>query len=463
MKKLGFFAVLFVFLWAFPGIGSAAQAGTHIYLDGKELNLSSNGQVQEVKGSVMIPIRVVMEELGFKVNWENKTGTVTIQKADTSIKLVVDKKTATVNGSQTTVPVAPYLKGDTTMVPLRFISEQMGLKVTWENTTKSVFLITPNTNGGNTSEPGNGQADSNAAISGISFSDNRLVIAVHGKVKPEVFKMTGPDRIVMDVPHARFDESFPAGILDSNQNGAIKVDGYPDVSQIRFSLYNNNPSTVRIVLDLNKTKNYELINANDGLIIVDLNKGTTETPVTPPGTNGKKLVVLDAGHGGTDPGAISVKSRKEKDFNLAVVLKVEKLLKNNKNIDLVLTRSGDTYPTLSDRVKIAEKLKADIFVSVHANSGSASASGVETYYTRNSSLELAKVMHKYLVKSSGITDRKVRYASLHVTRETTMPAVLLECGYLSNKNDEALLYTEEFQNKVAEGIVAGIKEYLKVQ
>ncbi|WP_068617239.1 N-acetylmuramoyl-L-alanine amidase family protein [Paenibacillus tuaregi] len=462
MKKLGFFAVLFFFLWAFPGIGSAADSGTHIYLDGKELSLSKNGQVQEIKGSVMIPIRVVMEELGFNVNWENKTGTVTIQKADTTIKLVVGKKAATVNGVQTTVPVAPYLKGDTTMVPLRFISEQMGLKVTWVSKTKSVYLITPSEGSGNNGS-GNGQAGGNASITGISFSDNRLIVALSGKVKPSVFKMADPDRIVIDVPNARFDDTFPDGMLDSTQNGSIQVDGYPDVSKVRYSLFNNNPSTVRIVLDLNKAKNYELINAGDGLLIVDLNKGSSETPVTPPGTSGKKLVVLDAGHGGTDPGAISVKNRKEKDFNLAVVLKVEALLKNNKNIDLVLTRSGDTYPTLSDRVKIAEKLKADIFISVHANSGPAAASGVETYYTRNSSQELAKVMHKYLVKSSGLTDRKVRYASLHVTRETTMPAVLLECGFLSNKNDEALLYTEEFQNKVAEGIVAGIKEYLKVQ
>ncbi|RUT36027.1 AMIN domain-containing protein [Paenibacillus zeisoli] len=455
MKKLGFFAVLFVFLLAFPGMGSAAEASTHIYLDGKELNLSSANQVQEVNGSVMIPIRVVMEELGFNVSWENKTGTVTIKNADTLIKLVVGKKTATVNGTTAIVPVAPYLKGDTSMIPLRFISEQMGMKVNWDHTTKSVQLITPRSDSGNTSQ-------TDALISGISYSDNRLIIAASGKVTPNVFKMTGPDRIVIDVPHARFDNTFPAGVLDSNQMGSIQINGYPDVSQVRFSLYSTNPSTVRIVLDLNYAKNYELVNAGDGLIILDLNKGSS-TPVTPPGTSGKKLVVLDAGHGGTDPGAISIKGRREKDFNLAVVLKVEALLKNNKNIDLVLTRSGDTYPTLSDRVKIAEKLKADIFISVHANAGAAAATGVETYYTRNSSLQLANVMHKYLVKASGLTDRKVRYASLHVTRETTMPAVLLECGYLSNTKDEALLYTETFQNKVAEGIVAGIKEYLKVQ
>ncbi|MOA25537.1 Sporulation-specific N-acetylmuramoyl-L-alanine amidase [compost metagenome] len=125
-----------------------------------------------------------------------------------------------------------------------------------------------------------------------------------------------------------------------------------------------------------------------------------------------------------------------------------------------MTRDSDTYPTLQERAKLANSMNADIFISIHANSGSSTASGVETYYTRSESLALANVMHKYLVQSSGLTDRKVRTKSLHVTRETTMPAVLLECGYLSNSKDDALLYTEDFQNNVADGIAKGIKEYL---
>ncbi|MBP1999607.1 N-acetylmuramoyl-L-alanine amidase [Paenibacillus shirakamiensis] len=457
MKKVGWLVGLFLFLWAFPGMGHAAAGGTHIYLDGKELNLSKNGQVQEVKGSIMIPIRVVMEELGFQVSWE-KTGTIHIKDSNTTIQLNVNSKIAKVNGKQVSILAAPYLKGDTSMVPLRFISEQMGIQVSWVQKTQSVYLVTPDGN-----KPGGNDGNGLSSITGISFSDNRLLISVHGKVTPNVFKMTGPNRIVVDIPNTNFGSTFPSGMLDSHQSGQISVTGYPDLSKVRYSLYNDAPSTVRIVLDLNYAKNYGVTNAGDGLLIIDLNKEDTSTPTKPPGSSGKKLVVLDAGHGGSDPGAISVTSRKEKDFNLAVVLKVEQLLKNNSGIDLVLTRSSDTYPSLKDRVKIAENLKADIFISVHANSGSAVASGVETYYSRDSSIPLAKIMHKYLVKSSGLTDRKVRYSSLHVTRETTMPAVLLECGYLSNKNDAALLYTNDFQNRVAEGIVMGIKEYLGVK
>ncbi|GJM74875.1 hypothetical protein HMSSN036_70910 [Paenibacillus macerans] len=103
-----------------------------------------------------------------------------------------------------------------------------------------------------------------------------------------------------------------------------------------------------------------------------------------------------------------------------------------------------------------------MFVSIHGNSidPPANPSGSETYYTREESIPLANVMHSHLVQATGLADRKVRYSSLHVTRETTMPAVLLEVGYLSNKNDESLMYGEEFQQRVAEGVVAGVKEYL---
>jgi N-acetylmuramoyl-L-alanine amidase len=114
---------------------------------------------------------------------------------------------------------------------------------------------------------------------------------------------------------------------------------------------------------------------------------------------------------------------------------------------------------LSDRSNLANKLNADIFVSIHGNSGPSTATGVETFYTRSDSAQLAKVMHKYLVQSTGLADRKVKTQSLHVTRETKMPAVLLECGFLSNSNDESKMFTEQFQDSVANGIVKGIKEY----
>ncbi|MNW52612.1 Sporulation-specific N-acetylmuramoyl-L-alanine amidase [compost metagenome] len=407
----------------------------------------------------------------------------------------MDQSAATVNGKEVKLSVAPKLMSDTVIVPIRFVSEQMGLGVGWDNSSKTVYLNSPdsgsdsgsgsnagsgtnngnnnngsnnnsNNNNGSDNNGGSGGSDSNvdnsnanlANVAGISFQNNQLMIAVDKNVTPSIFKMSAPDRIVVDLPNTKFANTFASNqTLDSTMNGYFDVTEYPEVSKVRYALFNNNPSTVRIVIDLNNASNYSLTQNSDGLIIVDLD-GDSNSGF--PINNGKKLVVLDAGHGGSDPGAISVTKKKEKDFNLAVALKVQALLKNEANIELVMTRESDTYPTLQDRAKLANSLNATIFISIHANSGSATASGVETYYSRSESIALANVMHKYLVESSGLSDRKVRSKSLHVTRETTMPAVLLECGYLSNKNDDALLYTEDFQNSVAQGIVKGIKEYL---
>lgn len=485
MKKKGLAALVFAWmlLMVMAQTGQAAPGSTSIYLDGKALALPENGQVQNVNGNVMIPIRVVAEELGFDVNYEKKTSTVTIKQSGTTLILNVNKTTASVNGSEVKLPIAPKLAEDTTLVPMRFVGEQMGLKVSWDNAAKSAYLTSSSSgsgsgnagNAGSGTDSGTGTDGQQpgtvvppvdpaelAKVTGIGFSNNSLMIAVDKNVTPSIFTMSGPERLVIDLPQTQFAETLANGApLDVNKSGAIEVTDYPDVSKVRYALFSSNPSTVRIVLDLNHKVNYELVNDNDGLIFVNLNMDPSQGGNS--GGVGKKTVVLDAGHGGSDPGAISVTKKKEKDFNLAVVLKVQKLLQNDPNINLVLTRESDTYPTLPDRVKIAENVGADIFISVHANSGSASASGVETYYTRAASQDLAKVMHKHLVQASGLADRKVRTQSLHVTRETTMPAVLLECGYLSNKNDDALLATDEYRSKVAQGIADGIKEYLGLQ
>ncbi|MFU1795553.1 N-acetylmuramoyl-L-alanine amidase [Paenibacillus azoreducens] len=473
MKKIGFMAVfLFVFLLAFPHNGQAAAGGAKIYLDDKELNLSGNAKVENVNGNIMIPFRVVGENLGFNVAWEEKTRTVTIQKDSTVMKLVVDQKTADVNGKKVSMDIAPILRTDTVIVPLRFVSEEMGLTVDWDNTKKIVYLFTQdygigNSNNGagagsgNQTNPG---SNATAEVSGISFQDNQLMIATTGQVKADSFKMTGPDRIVIDLQNAEFSNTFSNNSpLDQHFTGSLDISGYPDVSKIRYSLYNDNPSTIRVVIDLTHAKNYKLTN-NNGLYIVDLNTSDSSTPANPGGGSGKKTVVIDAGHGAKDPGTTGITGKKEKDFNLALVLKVGDILKQDPNLNVVLTRSDDTFLELKDRAKIANDLKADAFVSIHANSaGSSAASGTETYYQRDASKEFANVMHKHLVQAAGLSDRGVRYGNFHVIRETKMPAVLLEVGYLSNKNDEAALFSESFQQRVAQGIADGIKEYLGVE
>jgi N-acetylmuramoyl-L-alanine amidase len=109
-------------------------------------------------------------------------------------------------------------------------------------------------------------------------------------------------------------------------------------------------------------------------------------------------------------------------------------------------------------VNLANSLKADLFLSVHANSYYKATNGTETYYTRANSQAFAKLLHKNAVAATGFKDGGVRTAGFKVIKYTTMPAVLLEVGYLSNASDGPKLFTEALQNRVAAAIAASIKQ-----
>ncbi|QSF43143.1 N-acetylmuramoyl-L-alanine amidase [Paenibacillus tianjinensis] len=477
MKKFAFMLLLMLFVLILPEHGQAAAGNNQIFLDGKELTAGQEVPVENVNSSIMVPLRMIAENLGYKVGWNQTSKTVTIEQQGKTVKLIVDQTTASVDDKTVILTNAPLNRSGTTLVPIRFVSEQFGLTVSWDNTQKVVNLITPETGGNNTGSD-SGASDGGTSVvvppaettnnltmvNGISFSENRLTIAMEGNAVPKVSKMSGPDRIVVDLPNATFSDLFGTGqVLDPNLNGSLSVTDYPDVSGVRYSLYSTNPYTVRFVIDLKTPKNYSVDISGDTskLVVIDLNAVSTGDTATQPGNSGRKLIVLDAGHGAKDSGAIGVTKKYEKNFNLAVVLKAAELLKKESNIDVVLTRSDDTFLELKDRAAMANNLHADLFISVHANSSASSAAtGSETYYQRASSKALASVMHKYLVQATGLSDRGVRYGNFHVIRETTMPAVLLEVGYLSNKGDESLLFSEALQNRVAAGMVSGIKEYL---
>lgn len=511
MRKFRFL-LFFCFLWlVFPSL-SHASGGPNLYLNG--VLLSPSSKIEMIKGTTMIPIRVVVEELGFKVDWEKKTRTVTIHNDKKSISLVIDKKTATVNDKKVTLDVPPTLRGDTTLIPLRFVGQQMGLVVNWDNKSKSVHLFTSD-DGSDVTEPetpttspgkgnsgsgsigkGNGSSNnsSNSGNTGtgtdgttnkpadpspgvvlpeasqvqtIVFSDNRVVIGVDKSVKPTQQVLSNPDRIVIDLPNTKFSDLFYNGnTFAPNGQSEILVSDHAYVDKIRFSQFSDNPSTIRIVVDLKQKHEFQLSTTTDpNTVVIDLNDGIAPTdPSTIPPKSGKYVVIIDPGHGDHDSGAVSVNKRYEKNFNLALGLKVFELFQNDPDIDLVITRSDDTFLELSERVAIAKQYNADLFVSIHANSvNKPTISGTETYYSRDESLPLAEVMHKNMVAAAKLPDRSVRKKSLHVTRETTMPAVLLEVGYLTNQNDEQTLFTEEFQYNVAQGIRNGIREYLGLQ
>lgn len=219
MKKFSLMLFLLLFVLVLPEHGHAAAANSKIYLDGKEITAGQKVPVENVNDTIMVPLRLISESLGYTVGWDQKSKTVTIEQQGKVIKLIVNQKTASVDDKTVQLSTAPVLRSDTTLVPIRFISEQFGLTVTWDNAKKIVYLITPgssNENGSSNGNSGNGGSEvvvppvdptkNLTMINGLSFSENRLSIAMEGNSAPKVSVMTGPDRLVIDFPNATFSD-----------------------------------------------------------------------------------------------------------------------------------------------------------------------------------------------------------------------------------------------------------------
>ena len=174
--------------------------------------------------------------------------------------------------------------------------------------------------------------------------------------------------------------------------------------------------------------------------------------------NGVFLVVLDPGHGGDDPGAV-VGEALEKDINLSVALLVREQLEQQEGVVVLMTRDRDVYPSLTERADYANREQADLFVSIHANSlEDDSYAGLITFYhpDKHSSRTFAKTIQAAVTAASGGLDRGVRSEDFAVLRETEMPAVLVETGFMTCLEELALLLDADYQKLLAQGIAQGI-------
>lgn len=183
------------------------------------------------------------------------------------------------------------------------------------------------------------------------------------------------------------------------------------------------------------------------------------TPIIPaaPTVTGKVKVVLDAGHGGTEPGC-EFTGVLEKNITLAVTLALKEKLEES-GIDVVLTREGDQDVSLDERCAIANAASADLFVSIHCNSyiDDTSINGFEGYYYQDeNSKRLADLILGAAGNYPSIKTRNVKEENYKVLRDTKMPATLLEIGYLSNKAERTNLQSSEYQNTLAQAIFEGI-------
>ena len=286
-----------------------------------------------------------------------------------------------------------------------------------------------------------------------------------------------PERFVVDIIDVAFEES-----LRSNQFKETQF-----VANVRFGLATLGKPVTRIVFDLKKNdlkadiikssskksltiviapnkpdnnskeKSAELVNESQA---AKEEESGLDLSGIPAHKNLQKKVVIDAGHGGYDPGA-SYGGHDEKDITLAISRKVKAILEA-KGVKAYLTRSEDRFISLAERVEISKSISPNLFVSVHVNAIATNPAmdGLQTYYYSSNGYKVAKVMHKELLDQVKMPNRNIRKAAFWVCKYTKAPSVLLELGFMTNKKERKKIVTEDYQDKLAKAIASGIIKYI---
>jgi N-acetylmuramoyl-L-alanine amidase len=342
----------------------------------------------------------------------------------------------------------------------------------------------------------------------------RIVVDIGTLREYSPHELPSPDRIFVDIYQAKLNPIL------HNKTYLVKNDY---INQIRIA--QRSPNTVRVVVDLdfNKVKRFQVWPAFDPFrIVIDIYPLETRSDTSPekppqpaqPTKEGYSMarqlglgiqrIVIDPGHGGKDPGAIGKSGTMEKIIVLDICQRLKKLLGANNDLEVIMTRESDIYVPVENRTVIANQKRADLFVSVHANSNpSKKRSGVETFYlnfsqdpsvietaalenatsTKNlsemrsilekiaknskvmESKELAKDIQKNLVltlqkKYKDIKDLGYKGGPFWVLIGVETSSVLVEVSYLSNTKEETRLKNAQYRQNIAQGIYSGIKEYV---
>jgi N-acetylmuramoyl-L-alanine amidase len=322
--------------------------------------------------------------------------------------------------------------------------------------------------------------DTNAAVQLTQFRWANRTDAVTGASSLRfVFDVSGPvqvDGAVIDTPTPRL-VVILSGAVPGKLGDPINLDS-KIASRVSVSSEDGQNSRITIELPLKVNDgDYKIftlpgdVNANKPFrVVVDIKKPVT--PVTANYTSGLrgKKIVIDPGHGGSDSGAIGPNNVQEKTVTLAVALQVKDLLEKA-GAKVIMTRTDDrdvyapndsAVDELGARAAVGNTNKADVFVDIHANSFSnPKVGGTGTYYYEKSSYDklLAQSIQDSVVSVDGLVDRGIYPANFYVLKHTLMPAMLIELGFISNPDEETLLNTPQFQQKLAQGIVQGLDNF----
>lgn len=358
---------------------------------------------------------------------------------------------------------------------------------------------------------------------GQGVGSARLVFDADSEFDYNVFLLTSPKRLVIDVKNSKVNSGLEQDVNKNTLLSNIRVGSTPSGdARIAFDL--KQPAIVKkafmlppqssfgwrfvVDLELSTEKEFAAHVGNQHAFISnssDKSVKSTETKVASK-NNTKKIIVLDPGHGGQDPGAIGCSGVYEKNITLAMAKELKKILDKDGRYKVYLTRNRDVFIPLRERVRIARRYKADLFLSIHADSArNKNAKGLSVYTlsetasdkeaaalaerenkadviagmdfaehsrevsdvlinlaqreTMNRSSEFANIMVQKMRKSVKLLDNTHRFAGFAVLKAPDVPAVLLEMGYLSNRTEEKLLRQSSYRQKLAKSTSIAIDEY----
>ena len=433
-------------------------------------------------GRTLVPVRTVAEALGATVSWVPENRQVLLLRGENVIVLTLGSATAVVDGTAMELPggvaagVVKWEGRESTMVPLRFVSEQLGAAVDWDNATFTAGLSTasvpepePSPTPGPEPTPAPPAREDRGFVTGVVSDPDMQTVSIRTDHMPDYRVLDLGDRVAVDVLGA---------VLTSGELNMVTIPVDNDlILSVRYYQHEDDlgygyPHTVRVVLDLTRGVSYSrnlTVTAGSGGIHISAfpaGEGENFVPSTPIDPN-KSTVVIDPGHGGERTGAVYPDAWGndvlEKDLSLSMSLKLRDLLLAA-GYNVVMTREDDRDVDLYRRADIANAVEADLFVSVHCNASGTvpEFQGIYTYHHPESQrgARLAEAIQLPLCQLTGAIDRGINDADFVVLRETEMCAVLVETGFMSNAEELAKLCDSGYQSQVAQGIAEGVVRYL---
>lgn len=425
-------------------------------------------------GRSIVPVREIFEAVGAKVYWtEGNPSRVVIANADTTVSLALGDDVALVNGKKVEMEVpaklVSYEGTGKTMVPIRFVAETLDMNVDYDDK-KGLIAIREKEKEPEVVLPDNKLTKVTSSLSGDTLTA-KLTFA---KAIEDYTYMTldNPHRVVVDVK-----DSYIA-------TDKYSYDAKGNTTKIRLGDYEG---CARIVFDVEMIPDIRIsLSASKKVmtVILKAEAEAEEEPVTKPEEPEEAdkpiegegpIVVIDAGHGGSDPGAIGYDSEGnpllyEKNVNLNISRQVYTILKEN-GVRVYMTRNDDSYVSLSERTEFANELGASLFISIHCNSYTSSDMNgtLVMHHTDESIAEeygvsgrnVANNILAYLPKALETENKgRVNGNAMYVIRNAKMPSVIVETAFISNAEDRAKLADADYRAAAAQAIATGIMDTL---